>query len=220
MAVLNSPHLETVTPQMLSLLAWLGRRKFLHRFYLGGGTALALQLGHRRSVDLDFFSEIDQVHRQAREEIISILAKQNCQVIENADGNLLFLANDIHVGFFSYGYALLDPGPEFKNMRLASLLDLGLMKLDALMGRGSRKDFIDLYVLCQTIPLDTLLQAGTKKYPQMRDFAIMAVESMVSFENADREIPPDLLVEAPWDEIKDFFIAQVKRLGKMWFWPG
>jgi hypothetical protein len=80
MAVLESPHLETITPQMLNLLAWLGRRKFLRRFYLGGGTALALQLGHRRLVDLVFFSEIDQVHRQTREEIISILAKQNCQV--------------------------------------------------------------------------------------------------------------------------------------------
>lgn len=220
MAVLSSPHLETVTPQMLSLLAWLGREDLLRRFYLGGGTALALQLGHRRSVDLDFFSEIDQVHRQTREEIISILAKQNCQVIENADGNLLLLANDIHVGFFSYGYALLEPGPEFRNIQLASLLDLGLMKMDALMGRGSRKDFIDLYVLSQTIPFDTLLQAGARKYPQMRDFAIMAVESMVSFENADRDIPPDLLVKAPWDEVKAFFIAQVKRLGKTWFWLG
>ena len=58
------------------------------------------------------------------------------------------------------------------------------------------------------------------KYPQMRDFAIMAVESMVLFENADREIPPDLLVEVPWGEVKAFFIAQVRRLGKTWFWPG
>jgi hypothetical protein len=219
MAILDSPHLETVTPQMVSLLAWLGSRKFLRRFYLGGGTALALQLGHRRSVDLDFFSETDQVHRQTREEIISILAKRNCRVIENADGNLLLLADDIHVGFFSYGYVLLDSGPEFRNIQLASLLDLGLMKLDALMGRGSRKDFIDLYVLCQAIPLDTLLQAGNKKYPQMRDFAIMTVESLVSFENADRDVTPELLMDLPWEDVKAFFKSQVKRLGKAWFWP-
>src|SRR5512136_3469530 len=99
MAILNSPHLETVTPQMLILLAWLGRKPFMRRFYLGGGTALALQLGHRRSIDLDFFSETDPVHRQTREEIIRVLVKRNGQVMENADGNLLLLVDGIQVGF-------------------------------------------------------------------------------------------------------------------------
>jgi len=220
MAVLSSPHLETVTPQMLSLLAWFGRKSFLRRFYLGGDTALALQLGHRRSFDLDFFSMIDPVHKLTREKIITILTKKYGHLIENADGNLLLLAESIHVGFFSYGYALLEPGPEFRNIQLASLLDLGLMKLDALMGRGSRKDFIDLYALSQTIPFDTLLQAGARKYPQMRDFALMAVESMVSFENAERDVPPEMLMDMPWGDVKAFFITEVKRLGKNWFWPG
>jgi hypothetical protein len=100
------------------------------------------------------------------------------------------------------------------------MLDIGLIKLDALMGRGSRKDFIDLYVLSHTIPLDTLLQAGARKYPQMRDFALMAVESMVSFENAERDLPPEMLMDMPWFKVRAFFIAQVKQLGKTWFWPG
>ncbi len=110
MAVLSSPHLETVTPQMLSLLAWLGRRKFLRRFYLGGGTALALQLGHRRSVDLDFFSETDPVHKQTRQEIITILVKQNGQVIENADGNLLFWWITSTLAFSATGMSCWSPG--------------------------------------------------------------------------------------------------------------
>ena len=220
MAVLSLPHLETITAQMSDLLTWLGRKAFLRRFYLGGGTALALQLGHRRSFDLDFFSEIDPVHKLTREKIITTLAKKNGQVIENADGNLLLLVDAIHVGFFSYGYALLEPGPEFQKIRLASLIDLGLMKLDALMGRGSRKDFFDLYALCQKIPLDTLLQAGARKYPHMRDFALMSVESMASFENADRDVPFEMLIDVSWFAVRAFFIAQVKRLGKTWFWPG
>jgi predicted nucleotidyltransferase component of viral defense system len=184
MAVLNFPHLETITIPMRELLAWLGEEKFLCRFYLAGGTALALQMGHRRSVDLDFFSEIDQIHEKTRQEIIIILARRNGLVVENTDGDLLLSVNGIHVGFFSYGYALLEPGPEFQNIKLASLLDIGLMKLDALMGRGSRKDFYDLYVLCQKIPVETLLEAGARKYPQMRDFALMSLESVVWFENA------------------------------------
>jgi hypothetical protein len=219
MALLGSPHLEAVTPQMESMLVWLGGNNFLRRFYLGGGTALALQLGHRRSVDLDFFSETDPVHKETREEIIRFLAMRNGQVVENADGNLLLLVDGVHIGFFGYGYALLEPGSMFRNVRLASLLDLGLMKLDALMGRGSRKDFIDLYALHKVIPIDTLLQSGGGKYPQMRDFALMSVESMASFENADRDVMPEVLKDMPWDEVKAFFIAQVKRLGKTWFWP-
>jgi hypothetical protein len=90
-------------------------------------------------------------------------------VIENTDGNLLLLVDGIHVGFFSYGYPLLE--------------------------------------------------AGSRKYPQMRDFALMAVESMVLFDNAERDLPPDLLVEIPWDTVKSFFIAQAKQAGRRWFWP-
>jgi len=217
MAVLTSPHLETISPELMNLLAYIGQQAFAARFYLAGGTALALQLGHRRSVDLDFFSATDQVHGRTRREIIAALSRQKPEVIENADGNLLLLVDGIHVGFFSYGYPLLDPGLEFQNVRLASLLDLGLMKLDALMGRGSRKDFYDVYVLCQNIPLDDLLAAGERKYLQMRDFALMAVESLVMFDNAERDVQPELLVDLPWQSVKQYFIAQAQELGKRWF---
>jgi hypothetical protein len=64
MALLVSPHLETITAQMQELLNWLGVQVFLRRFYLAGGTALGLQLGHRRSVDLGYFSEADPLHEK------------------------------------------------------------------------------------------------------------------------------------------------------------
>jgi hypothetical protein len=217
MAVLKSPHLETVSPELQNLLEQVGRLDFIRRFYLAGGTTLALQLGHRRSVDLDFFSETDEVHERTRREIVAAFSGRAAQVVESVDGNLLLLVDGIHVGFFSYGYPLLDPYLEFKNLRLASLLDLGLMKLDALMGRGSRKDFYDVYVICQQIPLADLLAAGERKYPQMRDFALMSVESLVMFENAEGDFQPELLVDLPWQSVKQYFITQVKELGKRWF---
>jgi hypothetical protein len=142
MAVLNFPHLETISAPMQDLLAWLGKQRFLRRFYLAGGTALALHLGHRRSMGPDFFSETDPVHEPSRREIIAILAKRNGQVIENT----------------------------------------------------------------------------ARKYPQLRDFALMSLESMVCFDNADRDNPTELLVEIPWDTVRAFFITKVKRLGKDWFW--
>ena len=70
MAILEPPHWETISPIMRELLVWIGRQAFVTRFYLAGGSALALRLGHRRSVDLDFFSETDEVHARTRQELI------------------------------------------------------------------------------------------------------------------------------------------------------
>jgi len=202
---------------MHKLLAWIGKQAFARRFYLAGGTALALRMGHRRSVDLDFFSETDEIHERTRQELIRSFSARHAQVIENVDGNLLLLVDGLHVGFFSYGYPLLEPVQTVANIGLASLLDIGLMKLDAVIGRGSRKDFYDLYILSRKIPLSELLKAGERKYPQVRDFPLMALEGLLQFDNADRDLQPEMLVELPWDIVREFFVEQGKRLGGNWF---
>jgi predicted nucleotidyltransferase component of viral defense system len=217
MALLTAPHWETVTPAMRDVLCRIGECAFAKRFYLAGGTAVALRLGHRRSVDLDFFSETDEVDWRSRQEIVQSLASFDVQVLENADGNLLTEVSGMHVGFFSYGYCLLEPTDSLAGVALASLVDIGLMKLDALVGRGSRKDFYDVYAIAQQIPLADLLSRAELKYPYVRDFELMAVESMVLFENADRDLQPDLLIDTPWPEVQQFFIAQARALGERWF---
>jgi hypothetical protein len=219
MALLAHPHWETITPAMGDVLGAIGERAFSERFYLAGGTALALRLGHRRSVDLDFFSETDEVAARTRREIIQGLIPLGVKVIEDVDGNLLTIVSGIHVGFFSYGYRLLEPTESVCSIALAGLIDIGLMKLDALVGRGSRKDFYDVYALAQQIPLQHLLARAESKYPYARDFALMAVESMVLFENADRDLQPDLLIETPWAEVRQFFVDQAQAIGKSWFGP-
>jgi predicted nucleotidyltransferase component of viral defense system len=217
MGALTSPHWETVATEIRELLRWAGRQDFMPPFYLAGGTALALQIGHRKSVDLDFFSETDEVHERTRQRIIRAATKRNSQVIENVDGNLVLLVDDVHVGFFSYGYKLLEPLVKMENVNVASMLDIGLMKLDAVIGRGSRKDFFDLYVIVKQYPLEELLQAGQRKYSASRDFALMAVESFVLFENAERDVPLELIIDVTWEEVRQFFIESAKLLGKKWF---
>jgi hypothetical protein len=217
MAVLESLYWETISPIMHELLAWIGRQTFATRFYLAGGTALALRMGHRRSVDLDFFSETDEVHARARQELIHSFDARHAQVIENVDGNLLLLVNGLHVGFFSYGYPLLEPVQTVENIRLASLLDIGLMKLDAVIGRGSRKDFFDLYIISRQISLPKLLSAGERKYPQVRDFPLMALEGLLQFDNADRDLQPEMLADLPWENVRRYFVEQGKLLGGDWF---
>lgn len=216
MAALTHPHWHVITPGLRDLLQFLGQQTFLRRFYLAGGTALALQLGHRLSVDLDFFSETDEVSARTRSEIMQALKPLAIQVIENVDGNLLMLARGIHLGFFSYGYPLLEDTPEVENVRLASSVDIGLMKCDALITRGSRKDFYDLYFLTRQIPLDQLLISGERKYAYYRDFPLAVIERMVDFENADRDVQPSLFEAVAWKNVKDFFRQEAARLARTW----
>jgi hypothetical protein len=84
-------------------------QSFARRFYLAGGTALALRLEHRRSIYLHFFSATDEVLRGTRQEILGALASLTPQTLENVDANLLLRVSELHVGFFSYGYPLLEP---------------------------------------------------------------------------------------------------------------
>jgi hypothetical protein len=139
--------------------------------------------------------------------------------LEDADGNLLLRLADLRVGFFGYGYPLLASTDSVEGVAVAALVDIGMMKLDALISRGSRKDFYDLYVIAQTIPLPDLLALGRTKYPYARDFELMAVESLVLFENADRDLQPQMLLDLPWSAVRAFFIAQAQQLGNHWFGP-
>jgi len=217
MAPLNAPHWETITAPMRETLRFIGQCPFAARFYLAGGTGLALRLGHRRSVDLDFFSETDEVSRRTRREIVRALAPLAPRTLEDTEGNLLLEARGLHVGFFGYGYPLIAPADTMEGVTVAGLADIGLMKLDALISRGSRKDFYDLHAIAQQIPLPELLRLGPVKYPHARDFEIMAVESLVLFENADRDVDPELLAPVSWDRVREFFIAGAQSLAREWF---
>ncbi len=217
MALLSSPHWETVSPSMRSFLTFAGNQEVAARFYLAGGTGLALQLGHRRSVDLDFFSEKDEVDLQTRRGIVQAFAALSPTIAENSIGNLVLIVEGVRVGFFSYHYPLLQTTWQVEGINVASVPDIGLMKLDALVSRGSRKDFYDLYAISQQIPLADLLERSATKYHDVRDFGLMAVESMLMFDNADRDRQPDLLINVPWYVIRDYFVEQSVILSNRWF---
>ncbi|GAB4443749.1 MAG: nucleotidyl transferase AbiEii/AbiGii toxin family protein [Anaerolineae bacterium] len=217
MASLAPVHWQTVTPAIRDLLRFIGQQSFAARFYLAGGTALALRLGHRRSVDLDFFSASDEVTRASRQEILDGLSSYAPQAIEAVDGNLLLEVSGLHIGFFGYGYQLLEPTDHVEQVALASVVDIGLMKLDALISRGSRKDFYDLYFIAQQVSIPSLLAMAETKYPYARDFPLMAVEGLVFFDNADRDFQPVMLVDVAWEEVRQFFIQQAQDLAQSWF---
>jgi hypothetical protein len=204
-----------VSPAMRQIMAQFAQSEVGIRFYLAGGTALALQLGHRQSFDLDYFSLTEDIPlirsplAQALSEFAPVLADASW-------GNLVFLAQGVRVGFYGYGYRLLEPFVDASGVQLASILDIGLMKLDALLGRASRKDFHDIYQICQSLPLRSLLSAAPRKYPNTRDFEAQVVRRLIFFDHAEQEAPLPSLNDVPWETVKQYFSEQALMLGKDW----
>lgn len=219
MEPLENPHWQAVPEGVRALLADLGRLPVMRSFYLAGGTAVVLRLGHRISRDLDLFSETNTLDRPHREEIVAALQAtgRNIVIQRSAFTTLTVLADGHHLGFFSYAYELVGDMSELAGVRVASLADVALMKIDALSGRGARRDFIDLYVIAQQIPLETLMELGQHKYPRYRDFRLNALAAITQFETAEEDADPILLQPIEWNEVKQFFIAQARRLGSHWF---
>ncbi len=206
---------NTISPDMRVVLNGFGKSELGSHFYLAGGTALALQIGHRASVDLDFFSP-DLDIPTARETLQDSLHEFSPELADSSWGNLVFVARNVRVGFYGYGYPLVEPLSKADNVSLASMIDIGLMKLDTLLSRASRKDFHDLYAICQRTPLRNLLDAVPRKYSHARDFEAQVVKHLVYFERAEQEAPVPLIEEVDWQTVKNYFEQQAKEIGKSW----
>lgn len=200
---------------MHSVLNGFSQSESAGHFYLAGGTALALQMGHRLSVDLDFFSPTEDIPT-IRTELENALVPFQAVLADSSWGNLVYLAKNVRVGFYGYGFPLVAPLVDAEGIKLASVKDIALMKLDAILSRAARKDFYDLYFICQNIPLREVLDEAPKKYPSVRDFETQSVKRLVYFENAEKETNPVLLYTIDWQDVKEYFIKQAKEIEQSW----
>ena len=146
-------HEETLYLKTKNTLEKIQKEEMLKDFYLAGGTALALQLGHRKSIDLDFFSQ----KYPSQEQLIQALNKYQPVIAQQATGTLDVFIDEVKVSFFDYKYTLLEDTYLYKQVRLASTLDIACMKIAAISQRGTKKDFVDLYVLLQKYTLGSNL---------------------------------------------------------------
>ena len=198
----------------------LGSEPWAKEFYLAGGTGLALQLGHRVSVDLDFFSISEQLTEVFREQVVANLeAKGVKTVVELSEGRTLkLIVGGVAVSLFHYPYPLVGPVVEPPGLPpIASLEDIGLMKLTAIIGRGVRRDFIDLYFICCVIGLERLATLSSKKFEKVRDLGVQAARALTYFAEAERDAEPEMLKDVDWKQVKGYFEARVVRLGREWF---
>lgn len=206
---------NTISDDMHEVLIGFMQSELANRFYLAGGTALSLQIGHRFSVDLDFFSPSEDIP-SIRSQLENAFAPLQAELTDSAWGNLVFLAKNVRVGFYGYGFSLIAPMLETEGIRLASVEDIGLMKLDTMLSRASRKDFYDLYFICQNKPLKLLFEKANRKYPSIRDFETQVTKRLVFFENAENESQPNLIKKISWENVKKYFLQQAKEIEQSW----
>ncbi len=193
-------HEETLYLKTKTTLERICSETILSDFYLAGGTALALQLGHRKSIDLDFFSQSYPTHEQ----LLQTLRKYQPTIIQQAKGTLDVFVDEVKVSFFEYKYPLLKDTVTYKQLKLASVLDIACMKIAAISQRGTKKDFVDLYVLLQKYTLEEILKSFEKKYTGTDYQKLHILKSLVYFDDAESDPEPDYISPIEWREVKRF----------------
>ena len=196
----------TIEPYTLELLKKLSNKDFLSETRLVGGTALALQYGHRMSVDLDFFGSIDS---DAVDLKLQLREMGKLSVIKESKNINIFLLDGIKIDIINYPYSWIDDAVKEDNIVLASPQDIAAMKINAIEGRGSKKDFIDIYFLLQHYSIHDILGFYAKIYPEYSIFR--ALMSMTYFEDAENQFMPRMFVNIDWEEIKETLRKEVSQ---------
>ena len=188
---------QTVVPELMELLRELMKVDSFSDFYLVGGTSLSLQIGHRNSIDIDLFGnkEIDF------DLFIKLLNNFGKTEITKSSKNILITdVSGIKVDFVSYQYKFLEEPLLIEGIRLLSKKDIAAMKLNAIAGRGSKKDFIDLYFLLNDFSLKQMLGFYNEKYFDGSEFLVL--KSLSYFEEADYQPQPKMFLEFDWEICK------------------
>ncbi len=196
---------QTVLPDTLELLKVLMQQPLLNDMRLVGGTSLALQYGHRRSVDLDFFGHTTE----DVEELTTILSRCAKDVIRvNCSKSIkAYFLNNIKVDIVNYKYRWIDEPVISDGLRLASPKDIAAMKINAVMGRGTKKDFVDVYFLLRHYTFEEIMQFYLQKYTDGSEYR--ALLSMTYFADADPQPMPYMFQQVEWEKIKEEIKQQV-----------
>jgi hypothetical protein len=193
-------------------LAVLGKSNLCTNAYLAGGSALALHIGHRISIDFDFFT------REAFDAIAlsSELKKIGTFTVDSAKNNTL-LGNFMNVKFsyFLYDYPLIGTTTTYEDIAIADMKDIAAMKLVAITGRSTKKDYIDLYILAKNhYPLETIFTFYDQKYYLLNENEFTIIKSLTFFQEADLTEMPTMVTPIVWEEVKQFFLTEANRLAK------
>ena len=203
-------HLNTVNKDSYFLLKEISAIKELDYFSLAGGTSLSLQLGHRISVDLDFFT----IKEFNTDDIIQILQSRYklSEISKNTNSLTLYISYNsqkIKIDFLRHNYPILQDFLIEDGIKLFSIQDIAAMKLNAITNRGAKKDFHDIYELLLSYSLTKLIELYKRKYAGMNVFTL--IKSLNYFEDANNEPDPISLRTVNWNIIKSTIAKQVEE---------
>lgn len=206
-------HTEAINKKTKRIFEEIGSLDVIKKnFYLAGGTALALIYGHRKSIDLDFFTRENFDNKKILKEI-----KKNfdIKILSQEDDTLHILIDNVKLSFFKYDYKVLFPFVKYnKDINLASPIDIGCMKIDAISDRGLKKDFIDLFFILKEYKLSELLDYFEKKYKNNDYSSLHILKSLVYFDKADANPSPIMLRSVDWRVVKKEIEKEVFKLIK------
>lgn len=196
---------NTIDDETLQLLKAIQRIPEFSELRLVGGTALALQIGHRISVDLDLFGTWN-----TDGPLEPLLKQCGHLVVDNVQKSMqFFTVNGIKTDFVRYDYPWLEPALSESGIRLASIPDIGAMKINAIINRGTKKDFIDLYYLLGNHSLEAILGWFKAKYSTGN--VGTALRSLVFFDDADDMPMPRMLLPLNWEKVKTVISEKVRE---------
>lgn len=196
-------------------LALLGESKILDDAWLAGGSALALHLNHRVSVDFDFFTPKDFLASK----LVSRLSVIGKFVQEKAEkGTILGQFEGVKFSLFHYSYPLLKTPIVFSGIKIARLEDIAPMKLTAICDRGSKKDFIDTYFLAKKFSLEKLLQFYDQKYKKLEVNLVAILKSLTYFIDAEDQPMPKMIKKVVWKEVQSFLREERDELARKKGW--
>jgi hypothetical protein len=202
-------HYNTITAETLELLKKLQAVPAFSELRLVGGTALALQIGHRNSIDIDLFGKLS-IDEIALNEALSNIGKL-IQLKKSKNINIYSL-NNIKLDIVNYPYQWIGQPIKTDTLLLAGLKDIAAMKLAAITSRGTKKDFIDVFFLLNRFSLPEMLDFYENKYHDGSVFLVL--KSLTYFEDADQDETPKMYVEYDWEKTKSKIINEISKLNQ------
>jgi len=198
-------HYETIEPTTLELLKKIQQLPEFKNTRLVGGTALALQIGHRKSVDLDIFGEINCDSSVLQTALSSIANVTPLKLTKNIN---IFIVDNVKVDIVKYKYSWIDDLVEKDGLKLSSTKDIAAMKVTAIVGRGSIKDFVDIAHLLDYYSINDILNFYQQKYYDGSMF--LALKSLTYFDDAEGCLMPYMFTDMSWEDVKNRIISALQ----------
>lgn len=205
-------HYKCLPPNTYSLLKKLDKIASTYELVLAGGTGLALQIGHRLSVDLDYFTQknfsTDKIFQELKQ------LGLNPSIIEESAGSITVLAEGTKLSIFHYPYPFIEEHKNADGSSVAGIIDIASMKIIAISQRGAKRDFFDLYFILQTIPFWKIAENMIKRFGQERINPLHIGKSLVFFDDAEEDPDPNFIGQdnPTWNIVKKFFRKNVQQM--------